>query len=619
MESGKKDLAELFTGSRFFYIPDYQRNYAWENKQLYDFFDDFKASYNGANKRYYYGTILLQAKEDGIKEKFDIVDGQQRLTTLIIFVSCLLKRIVCVPNRNEDFDDDEIRKIKDRFIIHKNNYILTLQADDNDFFHTYILEDNVYSDDFRTPSQERLFRAKEEFTQLLEKASDDVVLAFMSKINSTNILVYKVNSRSEASLIFETTNDRGKQLTNIEKAKSYLMYKASLLDDAEQLLATIQTRFNKIYQDYAAFENKQISEDSVLQYTFIAYEDWNNSKKQKEYQHYMDSMKEKSESLMEEKKYGEFIEYVERYTKNLMESFSVMKKMFSLDYEEFKDLQAMGVLYNFYPLLIKTFKYDTSIDKKSFRKICRLLEIFVFRVYLIRKYLTNKFQSKWFELAKRFNGDFDALGNSIIELIKADEFGGDDAFIGDLQDKNFFDKYSSATKNYFFWKYENYLRATKQPIASVMPHEDLKKVKGNKANLSIEHIVARKNTEEHSRVIADEGIIVVGHGDRFNKEYLNSIGNLTIDPQSANSSKGKKDVEEKVSKYFNKAPYKCQNELEDFMKDGKWRIKSHEERTRSLIKFAKDTWCNYEQFYVASAIAENIEEADDEDEIIEQQ
>lgn len=619
MESGKKDLTELFTGNRFFYIPDYQRNYAWENKQIYDFFDDFKANYNGANKRYYYGTILLQAKEDGIKEKFDIVDGQQRLTTLIIFVSCLLKRLVSIPNRDEDFDDDEIRKIKDRFIIHKNNYILTLQEDDNDFFHTYILEDNVYSDDFRTPSQKRLFHAKEEFTKLLEKASDDVVLGFMSKINATNILVYKVNSRSEASLIFETTNDRGKQLTNIEKTKSYLMYKASLLDDAEQLLATIQTRFNKIYQDYAAFENKQISEDSILQYTFIAYEDWNNSKKQKEYQHYMDSMKEKSESLMESKKYSEFIEYVERYTKNLMESFSVMKKMFSLDYEEFKDLQAMGVLYNFYPLLIKTFKYDTSIEKESFKKICRLLEIFVFRVYLIRKYLTNKFQSKWFELAKRFSGDFDALGNSIIELIKADEFGGDDAFNNDLEDKNFFDKYSSATKNYFFWKYENYLRTTKQPIASVMPHEDLKKVKGNKANLSIEHIVARKNTEEHSRVIADEGIIVVGHGDKFNKEYLNSIGNLTIDPQSANSSKGKKDVEEKVSKYFNKAPYKCQNELEDYMKDGKWRLESHEARTKSLIKFAKDMWCSYDKFYVASANVENIVEEEDEDDIIEQQ
>lgn len=38
MESGKKDLTELFTGNRYFYIPDYQRNYAWEDKQTQRFF-----------------------------------------------------------------------------------------------------------------------------------------------------------------------------------------------------------------------------------------------------------------------------------------------------------------------------------------------------------------------------------------------------------------------------------------------------------------------------------------------------------------------------------------------------------------------------------------------------
>jgi hypothetical protein CLOST_2530 len=620
MESGKKDLTELFTGNRYFYIPDYQRNYAWEDKQLKDFFDDFKSNYNGVNKRYYYGTILLQSRDEGVREKYDIVDGQQRLTTLIIFIYCLLKRIKDIPNRGDDFDDDEIKKINDRFIICKHNHILTLQADDNDFFRTYVLDDKVYSDDFRTPSQKRLFHAKEKFTELLKETSDDVVLSFMNKINVTNVLVYKVNSRSEASLIFETTNDRGKQLTNIEKTKSYLMYKVSLLEDAEELLCAIQNRFNQIYQDYASFEEKQIGEDSILQYTFIAHEEWTNKK---EYQHYMSIMREKSELLMEQGKYSEFREYAEQYTTNLKESFSTMKKLLSLDYEEFKDLQVLGVMYNFYPLLIKTFKLDASSDKKSFRKICRLLEIFVFRVYLIRKKPTHKFQTKWFNLAKQFNGNFDALENSIIGLIKAVESGGDEKFIADLERKDFFDEYSSATKNYFFWKYENYLRTSRQPIASVMPHEDLKKVKGNKANLSIEHIVAKKNTEEHSRVIADEGIIVVGHGAKFNEEYLNSIGNLTIDPQSANSSKGKKDVDEKVSKYFNKAPYKCQNELEDFMKDGKWRIESHESRKKALIQFAKATWCNYDEFYVSSAtaenITENIEEIEDEEDNFEEQ
>ena len=208
MKSGKINLAELFTGHRLFYIPDYQRNYAWEEKQLLDFFNDFKSNYNGINKNYYFGTILLQRKKAD-KEKYDIVDGQQRLTTLIIFVHCLLKRMDVITDKGDDFDETILTKMKDGFVFNNPNFILTLQNDDDDFFHTKILNDEPSSPDFKTPSQQRLHKAKEKFDEWLAKTNDEDVLAFVNKINTTNVLVYQVNSRSEASLIFETTNDRG--------------------------------------------------------------------------------------------------------------------------------------------------------------------------------------------------------------------------------------------------------------------------------------------------------------------------------------------------------------------------------------------------------------------------
>ena len=610
MKSGKLNLAELFTGDRLFYIPDYQRKYAWEKKQLQDFFDDFKSNYNGINKNYYFGTILLQRKKAD-KEKYDIVDGQQRLTTLIIFVHCLLERMNAITDKDDDFDEAIFAKMKDGFVFNNPNFILSLQNDDDDFFHTKILKDELCSPDFKTPSQRRLLNAKELFEKWLENMNGKDVLAFVNKINTTNVLVYQVNSRSEASLIFETTNDRGKQLTDLEKTKSYLMYKASLLDDSEQLLSAIQNRFNQIYQDCATLEKHQIGEDSVLQYTFIAYEEWHNNREEKAYQHCVEYMKKKSEDLMAQGKTDEFRAYANCYTKNLTESFSTIKEMFARGYGEFKDLLALGIMYNFYPLLIKTFKFDSTENKVSFGKLCRLLEIFVFRIYSIRKFFSNKFQSKWFDLAKRFNGNFDELGNSVINLIKDDGLGGDEAFIADLTDKDFYNKHTATVRNYFFWKYENYLRAQKQPVASAMSHEDLKSA-SSKGKLTIEHIVARKNTNEQSRIVADDSVVAVGRGDKFNKEYLNAIGNLTIDPQSANSSKGKKDFEEKNSKYFRKAPYKCQNELEDFMVDGKWKIESHEKRTEALIKFAKFTWCDYDKYYVPSSGSTNVKDTDDE-------
>lgn len=100
---------------------------------------------------------------------------------------------------------------------------------------------------------------------------------------------------------------------------------------------------------------------------------------------------------------------------------------------------------------------------------------------------------------------------------------------------------------------------------------------------------------------------------KFDKDYLHSIGNLTIDPQSANSSKGNNDVLIKISKYFVRAPYKCQNELQDYLeKDEKWTILSIEKRREKIIGFAKKTWCDIGRFGIAKS-KEAIEVIDSEE------
>ena len=89
MENGQKRISELFDGRKIFHIPKYQRAYAWEEPQLKDFVEDIENQH--PNRNYFFGTILLQAKEkhNGF-DMFDIVDGQQRITTLIIFMKLLL-------------------------------------------------------------------------------------------------------------------------------------------------------------------------------------------------------------------------------------------------------------------------------------------------------------------------------------------------------------------------------------------------------------------------------------------------------------------------------------------------------------------------------------------------
>ncbi len=82
----KKVFAE---GERSFIIPDYQRGYSWEQDQRKDLLKDIEYGMSG-DYSHYTGT-LVAVKKCSIRDndRFEIVDGQQRLTTLIILLSCI--------------------------------------------------------------------------------------------------------------------------------------------------------------------------------------------------------------------------------------------------------------------------------------------------------------------------------------------------------------------------------------------------------------------------------------------------------------------------------------------------------------------------------------------------
>lgn len=262
MDNGKLRIDNIFNGKTFFSIPDYQRSYAWEEKQLRDFFEDYMNNYN--SQEYYYGTILLQMTKKAKKEFCDIVDGQQRFTTLIIFMKCLISRLSSI-------EYDETAMLYKHFIKNGDLCILKLQADDNDFFSTVILDDKKASET-KTPAQKRLLYAKAFFEDKIKCCSDEQIEELLDRVCSTNVLIYLIQDSIEAAMIFETTNDRGKSLTNLEKTKSFLMYKASLcLDEPEQILGKIQSRFSEVYRDFESMIslNIGVDENSVLQYNYI--------------------------------------------------------------------------------------------------------------------------------------------------------------------------------------------------------------------------------------------------------------------------------------------------------------------------------------------------------------
>lgn len=219
-------LQELFSGRRFC-VPDYQRGYAWGETQVKALLDDLKIlTLNGP--MHYTGTlVLVKSKEQPYSPDytcFDIVDGQQRLTTLVILLSVLLEHGADLPNRETlkklyEVDGD----VTSSFIAHALRLNNTLAKS----FRT-ILKDGKLTDSSYL-SERRLQDARKTIEEWVK--NNKFVDGFIAKTiqlvtKKLGILVYCPQNSEEAGMMFEVINNRGKPLSELEKVKNYLIYYA---------------------------------------------------------------------------------------------------------------------------------------------------------------------------------------------------------------------------------------------------------------------------------------------------------------------------------------------------------------------------------------------------------
>ncbi|GAD89905.1 hypothetical protein VHA01S_029_00380 [Vibrio halioticoli NBRC 102217] len=578
MDNGEKTLSNLFDGRTIFNIPEYQRAYAWSGTQLNEFLDDLHNQKLG--RSYFLGTVLFEEKGlEGNYKLIDIVDGQQRLTTIIIFMSCLISKLQSLASSDEEEEDLDL--LYETYVKHRRQYKLRALDEDNDFFHSYILESKDGKSFIRTPAQRRLYEAKQFFKEKLDLLEKPKLEELKCKLDEySRVLVYSVQDTAEATLIFETTNDRGKGLTNLEKIKSFMMYRSYVAseDVPEELLNKIRTRFSEIYKEYEQFSTK-IDEDSILQYHFICHENW----VAKEYQSHVQGVKNVVNQMISSESNVGALSYINTYTQKLKETFYTVHEILKSENLSIRELMILNRVGNFWPLLIKAYKLDETENKIQFFKLVRLLVCFSFRVYAINQNRGNTGQTKFFSLARDFSGDFSKLFIEILNSTK--RYCDDKSFRTNLSYPDLYQWINSKDLNYFFWKYENYLRTTMQPKASPMSEHELTS-SNSKLKLSIEHIASQN---PRKGVVNDVSILPEVDED-FEESFLHNLGNLTIDPLSANSSKGNLDFDSKNTGYFLRAPFKSQNELESYLKDGLWTGSSVSSRQKVLIDFALQEW-----------------------------
>jgi len=275
------NLSELFN-QKIFRIPDYQRGYAWEDKQLTELWDDLEDinEIDGELKKHYTGTIYLEETVSNLSEKwltgvkfYNIVDGQQRLTSISILLFELINN--CSIGYCEESKIDLIKN----FIVKSNAsgeskvYKFSYSSNDKnyEFLLNKIFEDNsiVLKDNSVNLYIRNLENAKAFFrNRIVTMEEADKELLFKKIITSLQFDVRTIEKDLDVQAVFETMNNRGKPLSTLEKLKNRLIYLTEKLnsprEDKDNLRKKINDAWGKIYVSLAKNPNIILDEDVFL-------------------------------------------------------------------------------------------------------------------------------------------------------------------------------------------------------------------------------------------------------------------------------------------------------------------------------------------------------------------
>ena len=222
-EATELELRRVFSDDYLFEMPSHQRPYAWTTEETDELLRDLLVAMNNKEEAYFLGSIVLIRSSDS--SAYQVIDGQQRLTTLTILF-CVLRELSSEKDAKASLDH-RVREKGDRYAGSKDRYRLTIRDRDNDFFQEnvqkvcrlseFVNETGKHS----TESRQRIFENAKSLWKKLEKESDerrDALAEFI--IQRCFLVVVTASDRTSAHRIFSVLNARGLNLdaTDILKA-----------------------------------------------------------------------------------------------------------------------------------------------------------------------------------------------------------------------------------------------------------------------------------------------------------------------------------------------------------------------------------------------------------------
>jgi uncharacterized protein with ParB-like and HNH nuclease domain len=558
--------------NRRFEIPSYQRAFSWEDKQINQFIEDLK----NADNQYYLGHFLFEIKEENI---LYVIDGQQRLTTSIIFFSALKceleKRKKNGEKINIDLDDITDYYLKD---LRKDTQKFKTVNDDNNFFMDEIIEARTnHSQELDTASKIRIRIAKELLSKEFLTTNTNELERWCNLIENATITEYVVKDKIQATQVFAFQNDRGKKLSNLEIIKAFFMLQiylsSSSKEKIEENILYLEDELSRIYKQIVRIK---LDEDEVLNYYWRAV-----SGKGFNSEEVIKGIKEKISSLETEKAV-----WIKEFISGLSQAFQTVEKIEKSTESFTKDLLYLNNMSLAFPFLIQA--YRLKADEKTVNRLTRLLENITFRYLLRGGRAEIESRLNHFLIHLKSIESIDKNINEIIWNIKNSDWWSywNNHTMNQYLNGYF---YSNRVDNYFLWKYELYIGNENHPTPHKVTFSDLI------SNESIEHIAPQTPTNgnpiangygTYEDLEIPENGIVSGH-------WLNSVGNLMLISQQHNSEIGNKPFSDKLQSYGKDNLLNQQKQIIDFLIDKSnpvWDKEAIEKRQKNILKAAREIW-----------------------------
>ena len=554
------NICRMLSGNNI-YVPNYQRAYSWDtesdavkttrhvNTFLIDLQDYVKSE---SSSRYYFGHFLFEEKNETC---FGIIDGQQRLTTITIFLAALFNRLKEFRNltEEEDFAYKSMIKVGQTYHFSTVDY-------DNQLFKDYVVNQiKTEHNGLDTKSKQRIVNAYDFFVKEFSQMGEQQIVSLLNAVMNASCTTHIVKNESEAIQMFIFQNNRGKKPSNLEIIKAQFLYNVHLYGGAEDekndLIDEIKNRFEGIHKSISKIEHK-IDEDNVLTYTLrIFYNSlWENNAIQR---------------VNSELEIDTRIDFIRDFTRKLASCFEQITAFFNSEREYiiYHSLILFGNNGLLFPFFIKALLYKIS-ENNMLRLASSLESIFVrARIIGTRADLTSRLN----DIFQKFDGDVEPI------ITRIDWMKKQDGWWGYWNDKEFERSLQGWIRHdlgkILLWKYENYLIQSEGKLGySPIRYDAI-------LNPHLEHIAPQTENPKN------------GYGeydDEFKNQYIDCLGNYLLLSAYHNISIGNIPFEQKRETY---TQLRQQQEVREMTEaDRYWDKDKIKMRKDKILKFLLETF-----------------------------